>query len=403
MTEKRLRIILPVAVLVVAIVVAIAMVKSRAPAGTRPQQDFSPLVRTVQATPVSHQFSVWTNGTVKPRTETALVSEVAGRVISVSPSFADGGFFEQGDVLVTVDPRDYELTVVTARAQVAQAKVRAELEEAQAEVAREEWKSLGGGKQSPLATRELQVQEARAAFAAAEAALEKAERDLDRTQIRAPFAGRIRQKIVDVGQFVTRGIAVAHIFAVDYVEVRLPIPDSQLAYLDLPINYRGDTEQQTGPEVMLYADFAGKQHSWRGRIIRVEGEIDPVSRMVHAIAQVDDPYGRGEGEEPMPLAIGLFVDAEIKGETIENAIVVPRSAIRDNGLVFIVDDENRLRFREVDVVRVGRGTAVIASGLEPADRICVSILDAVTDGMKVRTAGSAKEPAADETEARTDS
>jgi multidrug efflux system membrane fusion protein len=402
-TEKRLKIILPVAVLAVAIIVAIAMVKSRAPAGTRPQQDFSPLVRTVQATPVSHQFSVWTNGTVKPRTETALVSEVAGRVISVSPSFANGGFFEKGDVLVTVDPRDYELSVVTARGQVAQAKVRAELEEAQAQVAREEWKSLGGGKESPLATREPQVQEARAAFAAAEAALEKAERDLDRTRIRAPFAGRIRQKLVDVGQFVSRGIAVAHIFAVDYVEVRLPIPDSELAYLDLPINYRGDTEQQTGPEVMLYADFAGKRHSWRGRIIRVEGEIDPVSRMVHAVAQVDDPYGRGEGEESMPLAIGLFVDAEIKGKTIENAVIVPRSAIRDNGVVFIIDDENRLRFREVDVVRVGRGTAVITGGLELTDRVCVSILDAVTDGMKVRTAGSTEKQAADETEARTDS
>lgn len=403
MTEKKLKIILPAVILVVAIVVTIAMLKSRAPVGTRPPQDFSPLVRIVEATPVNHQFSVWTHGTVKPRTEAALVSEVAGRVLSVAPSFADGGFFEKEDVLVTVDPRDYELAVVTARGQVAQAKVRAELEEAQAEVAREEWKSLGGGKESPLATRELQVQEARAGLATAEAALEKAERDLERTRIRAPFAGRIRQKLVDVGQFVSPGIAVAHIFAVDYVEVRLPIPDSELAYLDLPVNYRGATGTQTGPEITLYADFAGKRHSWRGRIVRMEGEIDPVSRMVHAIAQVDDPYGRGEGENPMPLAIGLFVDAEIKGEVIENAVVIPRSAVRDNNMVFIVDDENRLRFRNVDVARIGRETAIIAGGLEPTDRICVSILDAVTDGMKVRTAGSVDEPAVNETEAGADS
>ena len=125
MTEKKLKIILPAVILVVAIVVTLGMLKSRAPVGTRPPQDFSPLVRVVEATPVNHQFSVWTHGTVKPRTEAALVSEVAGRVLSVAPSFADGGFFEKGDILVTVDPRDYELAVVTARGQVAQAKVRA--------------------------------------------------------------------------------------------------------------------------------------------------------------------------------------------------------------------------------------------------------------------------------------
>lgn len=402
MSEKKLKIILPAVILIVAIIVTVAMMKSRAPVGTRPPQDFAPLVRVVNATPVTHQFSVWTNGTVKPRTEAALVSEVAGRIMAVAPSFADGGFFEKGDVLVTVDPRDYELSVVTARGQVAQAKVRAELEEAQAKVAREEWKSLGGGKESPLATRELQVQEARAGYATAEAALEKAERDLDRTRIRAPFPGRVRQKLVDVGQFVSPGIAVAHIFAVDYVEVRLPIPDSDFAFLDLPINYRGETKKQTGPEVTLFADFAGKRHSWTGRIVRVEGEIDPVSRMVHAIAQVDDPYGRVDGEEPMPLAIGLFVDAEIKGRQIEDAVVIPRSAIRGKNMVYVIDDDDHLRFREIIIARMDRENAVIAGGLAASDRVCVSILDAVTDGMRVRTAGRADAAEKEETEARTD-
>lgn len=402
MSEKKLKIILPAVILVVGVVAAIAMIKSRAPVGTRPPQDFAPLVRVVEATPVPHQFSVRTNGTVRPRTEAALISEVAGQVTAVARSFADGGFFEKGDVLVTVDPRDYELAVVTARSQVAQAKVRAELEEAQAKVAREEWKSLGGGKESPLATRELQVQEARAGYAAAEAALEKAERNLDRTRIRAPFAGRVRQKLVDVGQYVSPGVALAHIFAVDYVEVRLPIPDSDLAFLDLPINYRGDTKKQTGPEVTLFADFAGKRHSWTGRIVRVEGEIDPVSRMIHAVAQVDDPYGRVDGEEPMPLAIGLFVDAEIKGRKIENAVVIPRSAIRGGNTVFVIDDDNHLRFREVTIARMDRENAIVASGIAAADRVCVSILDAVTDGMKVRTAGSAAPAEDEDTEARTD-
>jgi RND family efflux transporter MFP subunit len=401
-SEKKLKIILPVVILLVAVVATVAMIKSRAPVGTRPARDFAPLVRVVEAVPSPHQFTVWTHGTVKPRTEAALVSEVAGRVISVSPSFADGGFFEKGDVLVHVDPRDYEYVVVTARGQVAQAKVAVELEEAQAEVAREEWKSLGGGKDSPLATREPQVEQARAAYAAAEAALKKAERDLERTRIRAPFAGRIRQKLVDVGQFVSPGVAVAQIFAVDYVEVRLPIPDSELAFLDLPVNYRGDNAQQPGPEVTFYADFAGERHSWSGRIVRVEGEIDPVSRMVHAVAQVDDPYGRGPDGDPMPLAIGLFVDAEIMGRKVDQAVVIPRSAVRGENKVFIVDDDNRLVFRDVTVARMGRDSAVISSGIEASERVCVSLLDAVTDGMKVRTMDGAGSSDDTQTEVRTD-
>ena len=345
MSNKRLRVILPIAILLVGVLGTVAMIKSRRPAAQRPPSEYAPLVRVEVAQAITRQFSVMTTGTVRPRTETALVAEVSGRVTSISTAFAAGGFFEKGDILVTVDPRDYELAVVTAEGQVARAKVVAELEQAQAEVAREEWESLGDGTPSPLATRELQLQEAMAALASAEAALEQAERNLDRTRIRAPFAGRVRDKRVDVGQFVTPGIAVASIFAVDFAEVRLPIPDGELAYLDLPINYRGESETKRGPTVILRADFAGASHEWRGRIVRVEGEIDPVSRMVHVVAQVDDPYGRGPGgEERMPLAVGLFVEAEILGYEAERVFVLPRGAIRSGNTVLVVDEDERLRF-----------------------------------------------------------
>ncbi len=392
MSENKLKIILPVVILVIGAVATVVMIKSRSPVETRPPQDFAPFVRVLAVEPTAHQFRVITNGTVQPRTETAVVPEVPGRVVWVAPSFAHGGFFEKGDVLIKLDPRDYELAVVTAKGTVAQARLRAELEEAQAEVAREEWEVLGGGKDSPLATRELQVQEAHAALAASEAALEKADRDLERTRIRAPFAGRVRQKMVDVGQYVSPGVAVPHIFAVDYVEVRLPIPDSDLAYLDLPVDYRGEQGRHTGPQVVLHADFAGRRHSWNGRIVRVEGEIDPVSRMVHAVAQVDDPYGRSDGADPMPLAIGLFVEAEIVGEVVENVYIIPRSALRGNGQVVVVDEDDHIRFRDVEVHRMGRETVVIAGGLNPGERVCVSTLTAMTDGMKVRTSGGLGEP-----------
>ncbi len=262
--------------------------------------------------------------------------------------------------------------------------MRFETEEAQAEVAREEWEELGTGGDSPLATRELQLQEAAASLAAAEAALERAERNLRRTGVRAPFAGRVRAKLTDIGEYLAPGVPVASVFSVDYAEIRLPIPDAELAYVDLPVDYRGETAQQTGPVVHLYADFAGSRHHWEGRIVRVEGEIDPQSRMIHAIAQVADPYGKVEGKDPMPLAVGLFVEAEIEGHEVENVYILPRAAIRGDQ-VLVVDDEDRLRFRDVEILRNDRKNVVISAGLSPGDRVSVSTMQAVSDGMKVRS------------------
>jgi multidrug efflux system membrane fusion protein len=392
LTDKKLRLILPFAIVIVGVVATMVMLKSRAPVATRPPDEYAPLVRVVVVEPQTHRLTVTTYGTVKPRTETALVSEVAGRVMSIAPSLASGGYFEKGEVMLTVDARDYELAVVTAQGLVAQAKVRAELEEAQGEVAREEWKTLGGDKVSPLATRELQLQEAQAALAAAEASLEVARRNLRRTRVRAPFACRVRDKRVDVGQYVTPGAPVAGIYAIDYVEIRLPIPDAELAFLDLPFNYRGEKSQTQGPEVRLHADFAGAHRQWVGRIVRVEGEIDPVSRVVHAVAQVDDPYGRKTGGERMPLAVGLFVQADIVGLEVDDAVALPRSAVRGGNTVLVVDDDDQIRFREIHVLRLSGNTAIVTGGLSRGEKVCISSLEAVTDGMKVRTALSPPQP-----------
>ncbi len=388
MTERKLKIVLPIAILVLGAAAAALMIRSRAPVVTRPSPEYTPLVRVLGVTPGDYKFTVAAHGTVRPRTESTLVSEVAGAVVDVAPFFAAGGFFEEGDVLVRIDPVDYELAVVTAKGQVAQAKVLLQTEEAQAQVARKEWEDLGGGDAPPLAAREPQLEEARAALAAARAALERAERNLARTRIRAPFDGRVRSKLVDVGQYVSPGTPVASIFAVDYAEVRLPIPDSDLAYLDIGVNYNGGAAARGGdsPDVLLSADFAGERRQWWGKIVRVEGEIDPVSRMINLVAQVGDPYGRRDGGAD-PLPAGLFVDAEIQGRQVRDVVALPRSALRGEDQVLVVDRTDRIRFRKVDVLRVDRSEAVIKGGLEAGERVCVSLLEAVTDGMKVRTVG----------------
>lgn len=321
-------------------------------------------------------------GTVRPRTETVLLPEITGRVVEVSPSLAAGGFFDAGEVLVRLDARDYELAVVSARSQVAQASARLTVEEEESAVAKREWQVLGRGEPAPLVIRTPQLAEARAALEAAQSVLERTERDLARTAILAPFAGRVREKRVDVGQVVAPGNSLATVYAVDVAEVRLPVPDQELEFLDLPLGYRGGA---LGPSVAIHATFAGQSLQWQGRIVRTEGEIDPASRMVHLVAEIRDPYGRAGRSAAPPLAVGLFVRAEIRGRRLDGVYALPRSAMRGANEVLVVDDDDRLRVRQVEVARSDGDQVLIRSGLAPGDRVCVSPLDVAVDGMIVRT------------------
>jgi RND family efflux transporter MFP subunit len=351
-----------------------------------------PLVRVTQVEIRDVRLSVESQGTVSPRTQSQLVPEVAGRVTWVSPHFAEGEFFEEGEVLLKIDPHDYRLAVTRLEAEVARARLRLAQEQAEAEVARREWADLGEGEASPLTLREPQVQDAQAALKAAEANLATTERNLERTEIRAPYAGRLRRKSVDVGQFVTVGSPVATLYAVDFAEIRLPLPDDDLAFLELSLDYRGDAARQRGPSVTLRAEFAGHTHEWQGEIVRTEGEIDAASRMVHAVARVANPYGRGEHPGRPPLAVGMYVEAEIEGRTARNVAVLPRLALRGRAQVLVVTGDDRLEFRDVELLRKSREHIIVKSGLERGERVCISPLEAVTDGMRVRTTPEGQAP-----------
>jgi RND family efflux transporter MFP subunit len=380
-----LKYVLPPLIIAVGVGVLAVLYFTRPKAETRIPEVKPPLVRTVEVAPRDLQLTVHSQGTVTPRTASSLVPEVPGRVIEISPSLVPGGFFEKGDVLLRLDSTDYEQNVVRARLEVARAEVRLAQERAEAEVARSEWEELNPGEEPPpLTSRELQLAEARAALDAAKAALEREQTNLARTRLTAPYRGRVREKMVDVGQYVTPGQAIARIYSVDRAEVRLPLPDADLAYVNVPLVYRGHVDPTHRPKVILRADFAGAVHEWDGRIVRTEGEIDPKSRMVHVVAEVDDPYRRGEDSDRPPLAVGMFVEAEILGHRVDDVVVLPRTAMRGDDQVWVVDSEDRLHFREVDVLRTGRDDVVIRSGLDTGDRVCLSPLGAATDGMKVR-------------------
>jgi len=353
-----------------------------------------PLVRVAVVAANTVELSVHAQGTVSSRTEIELVPEVPGRVTWVSPDLRPGGFFDEGEDLVRINARDYRLEVTRAEAEVARTKVVLAREQAEAELARSEWEALEPDKKAPpLALRKPQLMEAKALLKAAEANLEKAQMNLERTVVRAPFDGRVRSVTVDIGQFVRRGLAFAEIYAVDFVEIRLPLPDEELAFVDLPL--RGAEKGAPLPSVDISTRFAGKIHHWEGKVVRVEGEIDTRTRMVHVVARVPDPYDRDQGGERPPLAAGMFVQAEITGKTIENVVAVPRGALRSATELLVVDvDEfagaakkagvGKLAFRAVEVLRRERDRVLLSAGLSEGELVCLSPIEIVSEGMPVR-------------------
>jgi multidrug efflux system membrane fusion protein len=389
---------LPLSILTLAAVLTWWMVAARPQIATQPAERLPPLVRWLEVEKVDLALKVFSQGTVRPRTQSSLVAQVSGEVVYAAPSWADGGFFKEGELLLRMERRDHELALARAQAQVAQAELILSRETEEAEVARREWNAIAGSGAEPtaLVLRLPQLAEAKAALAAARAAEEQAKLDLERTEIVAPYEGRIWEKQVDRGQFVSRGTSLARIYAVDAAEVKLPLVNADLAYLDLPLAYSDAPNSGNGggegPRVLLRAEFAGREHAWEGRIVRTEGEIDPKSRMLHAVARVERPYGRAAGSDRPPLAVGLFVNAEIEGRTLGQVVVVPRHALRGGDHVLIVGADDRLRIRKVEVLRIQGEEAVLAGGLESGERVCISPLDVVVEGMKVRLEMEAHRP-----------
>jgi multidrug efflux pump subunit AcrA (membrane-fusion protein) len=190
--------------------------------------------------------------------------------------------------------------------------------------------------------------------------------------------------MVDIGRYVSTGTITASIYAVDVAEIRLPLPDDELAFLDLPLDYRGARRSAPGPKVTIRANFAGRAFEWDGRIVRTEGEIDPSTRMVHVVAEVRNPYGRGSDPNRPPLAVGMYVEAEIEGRLVEGVAELPRAALRGRDQVLVVDADNKLRFRTVDLLRATSTSILVRAGLEPGENVCLSPVETATDGMAVR-------------------
>lgn len=359
----------------------------------RPTVKASPIetpLSTVEVRPldrVDYPFLIKSQGTVEAATSVRLISEVDGKVDSISTALKKGGFFSKGEVLVEIDSRDFSLAVIRASAQVATAKLRLVTVEAEAKIAIGDWEDQGREREaSALLLRQPQLVEARSSMAAAEADLAQANLNLERTKLLAPFDGRVRMAGVDVGQFVRRGEELATLFGIESVEVSLSLPLSDLEFLDLPVERTRDAFRLKPTRVTLLGRFGAREQQWIGELVRVGGEIDIDSRMASVVVAVKDPYSREQNSEAPPLRVGMFVEAEIQGKTAKGVYVVPRVQLWEKQKALAVDQEGKLRIRDLDVLRADRTHSVIKGGFEVGDQLCVTAIDIPQDGIDVNIA-----------------
>lgn len=340
-----------------------------------------PLITTVRVLKAEHKtqhLTINSQGSVQPRSQSTLIPEVSGRVTWISPSLVGGGSFKRGDVLLKIDPADYQSNVERSRAVVQ----RTEVEHA---FSGDELKRLENLFNKKLASQSLRDEArrnervAQANLLEGRANLTQARRDLSRTELTAPFDGLVRNEQVDLGQFVSRGTSIGIIYATDFVEVRLPIAASQLQFLGLPINTQGQIPPSIQPQVTLTADIGTTKVIWDALLVRSEAEINEQSRMLYGVANL----ATMRNEESWPIPVGLFVQAEIRGRKVENLVQLPRSAIRDGNQVLVVDDDNRLHYRSVRILRLQHDDVLISEGLQDGELVCISPLQAVVDGMLV--------------------
>lgn len=355
-----------------AALVAAVMLLAPKPEEKEPEAAVPPVADVIYAEPGQHTLLVPSQGSVQARHEIELVARVGGVIQSVDDAFVAGGFFADGEALVQIEAADYEHQLTRAEGQVANAASALAQEQGRSKQAKREWRDLGSDTANSLFLRKPQLRAAEAELASARADRDQAALDLARTKVTAPFAGRVVETFVDLGQYVTAGTRLAQIHSTGIAEVRLPLTDHQLSLLNLPLG----RSIEDGPAVRLRARIAGKLREWRGQLVRTEASIDPNSRFVYAVAQVQNPY---EGE--MPLVNGLFVEADIAGKTFDNITLLPRQALHEGDHLLVLDAENKLQFKEVELLQAVEDEVWVRGDIGRGERVVVSSLGYSREGM----------------------
>lgn len=368
-TKKQF--IYPTIAIVIGIAGLIGLKSMKKPPPEKVVEDKIPVVAVAEVKLASMDLLVGSQGVVAARYETRLVAQVSGEIVELSELFVRGGFAKKGQLLARIDPNDYEAALIEAQANLAQAQAALELEIAQGRVAEEEWKNISSAKPSELGLRRPQLRQEQAKVKAAQAAVKRAKRNLERTRIVAPYDALIDSRNIGIGSFVSTGSELGKLMSTALADVRLPVPTSQMQYL---------VNGGMGATVTLAGNVGGKDVAWQAKVVRSEGVIDEKSRMTYLVAEVEEPYAQPGGAES--LRFGTYVTANISGLFLPSAVSVPRHLI-DDGRLPLLDDDSKLHYQAVTVVREQARSAIVTEGLNSGDRIVITALESPVEGMQL--------------------
>lgn len=392
MAHKK-QIILPIVILVAGVIAFIGFSSLKTPPEVKADVENIPIVavENIVVTPITLHVNSY--GIVKPKYETSLVAQVNGEIVELNAVFVRGGFVKKGQLLARIDPNDYHAALIDAQANMASARATLEKEVAQGKVAEREWNLITDTSPTELSLRKPQLAQELARVKSAQAAVLRAERNLQRTEIKAPYDAMIENRMIGLGSFVSVGTQIGKLLGTAIAEVRLPVADNQLQYL---------IDQGHNARVKLVGTYAGKNVEWLANIARSEGVIDNISRMTYLVAEIQDPYllpenladkngtGNTDVSNIVPLRFGAYVKAEILGMKIENASILPRYLVVGDK-VALLDSDSKLHYATIDIVRQQGADVVVSSGLFDGDRLIISALDYPVNGMKLALISDKKE------------
>jgi len=330
-------------------------------------------------TPKDFQVEISSNGTTTPLTQTVLTAEVGGEVIYRSKKFSEGSSVIEGEILAKIDDTDLQLQYKNALLQLANAEVQHSLQLAEAEVAKEAWEKIGDGVASDLTLKKPQIKQAEALLEVAKAQVSSAEKKLNKTEIIAPYAGRIQNVNIDLGTTIIPGQPVGAIYTSSEIEVTLAVKDNDLQFISIPMDGRKlDPSEQALVKIKSF--YKGKNQTWVGKLERVDGVIDPITRMINLIAVFKNDFI--ETDKPN-LPIGLFVEAQIDGIILKDIFLIPVNAISENNEVYIVNNDNELVSRQLSILKKYSDFVIVKDGLKAGERIVISKLSSASNGIKV--------------------
>lgn len=379
------KIVVPIIIIVLGIVIMKTMISRRQAPAREIKTDPGILVEVLKVSRQEFSITVKGTGTVEASREVSIIPQVSGKVVSISPALVVGGFFREGETLFEIEDIDYRLSLQQAESSQSKAEYELATMESQAQIARAEWESMNNDNNdppNPLVLYGPQLKSAQAGLAAASAQVEQARIDLERTKVKAPFSARVRSESIDTGQLVRSGNIIGMLAGTETAEISVPLPLDELFWLDIPRH----GEKQNGADASVHLNLGRKKYTWYGHVVRSTGEVDPKSRMMNLIVEVQDPYGLKENKGPSyhALAAGSFVDVLIQGKTIKGVFIIPGTALRDNSTVWIMDNENKLNIKKVTTIRMERDRVVISEGLVDGEMIVLTNISGAADGMKLR-------------------